>query len=70
MTITINGDKSMVAADSITLSELLAQNDVKMPETVSVQLNGSFIASADFGHTTVTDGDEVDFLYFMGGGSL
>jgi len=35
---------------------------------VSVQLNGAFVQRTDFEQTHIQDGDEVDFLYFMGGG--
>jgi sulfur carrier protein len=36
---------------------------------VSVQLNGEFVDRANFSIINVREGDEVDFLYFMGGGS-
>jgi len=35
---------------------------------VSIQLNGQFVNREDFDSTKVSDGDELDFLYFMGGG--
>jgi len=37
---------------------------------VSIQLNGQFVNRDDFDSTQVAEGDELDFLYFMGGGSL
>jgi sulfur carrier protein len=52
----------------LTVSQLIKQNNVLQPEMVSVQLNGEFIDRADFDTTVLKDGDEVDFLYFMGGG--
>jgi thiamine biosynthesis protein ThiS len=36
---------------------------------VSVQLNGEFVESNLYDSTKVKDGDEIDFLYLMGGGS-
>jgi len=36
---------------------------------VSIQLNGEFVVRDDYDSTLVKEGDEVDFLYFMGGGS-
>jgi sulfur carrier protein len=36
---------------------------------VSVQVNGEFVGRDDFSTFLVNNGDEVDFLYFMGGGS-
>jgi sulfur carrier protein ThiS len=34
-----------------------------------VQLNGNFVKTADLAVTRVKEGDEIDFLYFMGGGA-
>ena len=36
---------------------------------VSVQLNEEFVDRDDFGTTILKEGDVIDFLYFMGGGS-
>lgn len=53
----------------ISLIDLVKKNDVAQPEMVSVQLNGEFISGGKFGSTFINEGDEVEFLYFMGGGS-
>ncbi|MCD7973613.1 MAG: sulfur carrier protein ThiS [Candidatus Azobacteroides sp.] len=50
------------------LSGLIRLNNVIQPDMVSVQINGEFINREDFDTTVINDGDEVDFLYFMGGG--
>ncbi|MBP5366417.1 MAG: sulfur carrier protein ThiS [Bacteroidales bacterium] len=68
-TITVNGDKQEVALP-ITISALIKQNNVAQPEMVSVQVNEEFVDREDFDKTTLKEGDSVDFLYFMGGGSL
>lgn len=52
----------------LTLTELITLNKVLQPDMVSVQINGEFIIREKFAETAVNDGDEVDFLYFMGGG--
>jgi len=65
--IKVNGDAQEVTLP-ITLSALIAQNKVSQPEMVTVQLNGEFVERADFAVTQLKAGDEVDFLYFMGGG--
>lgn len=65
--ITINGEIKDVALP-VTVAELIKSEGVEDPEMVSVQLNGSFVAREAFGTTDVRSGDEVDFLYFMGGG--
>ena len=68
-TITVNGDKQEVALP-ITVSELIKQNNVAQPEMVSVQVNEEFVERENFDTTTLSEGDSVDFLYFMGGGAL
>ena len=65
-TITVNGEKKTVNATSIT--ELLAEESVKMPDMVSVQCNDKMLNRADFDATLIQDGDVIEFLYFMGGG--
>jgi len=52
----------------LTVAGLLARNNVEQPNMVSVQLNGEFVQRDRFAVTVLREGDEVDFLYFMGGG--
>ena len=68
MELIINGQEKVLVEDSLTVVNLLFAENVKSPEMVSVQLNGEFLERSKFSETTVTDGDELDFLYFMGGG--
>lgn len=68
MNLTINGEKKEVAPESMTVTELLIHQGVEMPDMVSVQVNGGFVERDAFDSWIVRNGDEVDFLYFMGGG--
>lgn len=52
----------------LSLSELIKLNKVFQPDMVSVQINGDFIDRENFDTTAINEDDEVDFLYFMGGG--
>lgn len=54
----------------INITDLLVKNKVEMPDMVSVQLNGEFVKKENFQNTVVKENDEVNFLYFMGGGKL
>ena len=54
----------------INITDLLVKNKVEMPDTVSVQLNGEFVKKENFQNTVVKENDEINFLYFMGGGKL
>lgn len=67
--ISVNG-KSQELETPISITELIKLNNVAQPEMVSIQLNGGFVNRDNFDSTLVTEGDELDFLYFMGGGSL
>ena len=68
MTIHVNGEPTDFGGE-MTVTQLLADRKVKMPDMVSVELNGTILERAKFPGTTVRDGDKVEFLYFMGGGS-
>ncbi len=68
MNIKINGENETIDKDTLTISELLVHKAVKMPEMVSVEYNGDMVDRENFETTLVKEGDEVEFLYFMGGG--
>ena len=68
MKIKLNGKEQAIDAASLSIEELLKTVNVENPELVSVQLNGEFVAKEKRGVTSLKDGDEIDFLYFMGGG--
>jgi sulfur carrier protein len=67
MIIQINGEAAEISG-GVTVTALLAERDVEMPDMVSVELNGEILSRVDFDATTVKEGDKVEFLYFMGGG--
>ncbi|MCD7936361.1 MAG: sulfur carrier protein ThiS [Tannerellaceae bacterium] len=68
-TITVNGKNQEVKLP-LSVLELIRQNNVKQPEMVSVQVNDSFVNREDFPVRQVKEGDQIEFLYFMGGGSV
>jgi len=65
----VNGKESNLA-EGLTISQLLIEQEVKMPEMVSVELNGRILKRSEFESTTLNEGDKVEFLYFMGGGNV
>ena len=68
MKITVNGEAKTFEAASLTITELLAKSDVENPQLVTVQHNGEFVDEQTYATEKVADGDEVEFLYFLGGG--
>ena len=68
MKITVAGEAKEVR-DGLTVSELIEQENVETPEYVTVSVNDDFVRSEDFSSHKLNEGDVVEFLYFMGGGS-
>lgn len=66
--IIVNDEKQEVELP-LTVAELIKANKVFQPDMVTVQLNEEFVDKKDYSTTQLKDGDRVDFLYFMGGGS-
>lgn len=67
MIITVAGEKKEYK-DGLLLPELLEAENVEMPEYVTVSINEEFVESSAKATTVLKDGDNVEFLYFMGGG--
>lgn len=67
MKIIVAGEKKEVA-DNLTVAALIEQEQVETPQYVTVSVNEELIESGAFGTRILYEGDEVEFLYFMGGG--
>lgn len=68
MELSING-KATQCSDGLSVTALLLEQDVRMPDMVSVELNGEILRREAFEQTTLKAGDKLEFLYFMGGGN-
>lgn len=69
MNLTVNGKPATIAEETpVSISYLLEALKVEQREYVTVELNGDIMDRGEFEATTVKDGDNVEFLYFMGGG--
>ncbi len=68
MQVVVNGNTETFSEVSLTVAELLNVSGVESPDLVSVQLNREFVNRTNYSSTHLKDQDEVDFLYFMGGG--
>jgi sulfur carrier protein len=67
--ITVNGEAQEVQLP-LNLTELIKQNNVEQPDMVSVQVNDDFVDRTEWDSLQIKEGDIVDFLFFMGGGTL
>ncbi len=68
MKITVAGEKKEVA-DGLTVAALIEQENVETPEYVTVSVNEEFVDKGAFESRVIKEGDEIEFLYFMGGGA-
>lgn len=55
-------------AEGLTVAQLIEKEKVETPQYVTVTINDEFVESGTFETTVLKDGDNVEFLYFMGGG--
>jgi len=69
MNIKVNGEVKEIK-DGVSVTEMLKIENVEMPDMVSVQLNGEFVERDEFQETVLKENDEIEVLYFMGGGSF
>lgn len=69
MKIKVNGSEITIEKE-ISVSELLSAQKVDMPDYVTVQINDDIVPNDEFETKRVKEGDAVEFLYFMGGGTL
>ena len=70
MKIKINGEDFYTKEETITIIELLKEQKVTRPETVSVQFNERMVKRNKLNTTVVKENDELNFLFMMSGGSF
>lgn len=66
MRVKINGKQEEV--QETTLSDLLKAKKIE-PRMVTVELNAKMVDRSSLDQTRIQEGDEIEFLFFMGGGS-
>lgn len=54
--------------EGINMTKLIELEKVEAPEYVTVSINDEFYDRKDFESYQLQEGDQVEFLYFMGGG--
>jgi thiamine biosynthesis protein ThiS len=67
MQIILNGEPCEIAAP-LTLTALLAQLDID-PRRVAVEHNLNVVKRAKYDSTRVEDGDQIEIVNFVGGGT-
>ena len=67
MRVIVNGQDREVA-DGAAITDLIRLLDLK-PERVAVELNRKILKRIDWPGATLRDGDKVEIVHFVGGGS-
>lgn len=66
MTIVVNGDQTQIAEGS-GISDLVKSLGL-VTERVAVEVNKRIVRRADWSSTTISEGDRVEIVHFVGGG--
>lgn len=66
MTVIVNGNQIAIAEGS-GINELIKSLDLN-PERVAVEVNRKIIRRANWDSTTISEGDRVEIVHFVGGG--
>ena len=69
MVVTIAGEKKEIK-EGTTVAQLIIDENVENADYVTVTINDEFVDSENFDSTVINENDVVEFLYFVGGGSL
>lgn len=69
MAVRVNGELRALPDGGLSLATLLRESGVDDSTAVSVQHNGAFVDPSRYAGLALADGDEVEFLYFLGGGA-
>jgi thiamine biosynthesis protein ThiS len=67
LNITVNGDEKETT-DGITISDLIIALGLK-PERLAIEVNRKIVRRADWPSTTLSEGDKVEVVHFVGGGA-
>lgn len=54
--------------EGLTVEQLIEKENVESPLYVTVTINDDFVKTEERKSRKLRDGDQVEFLYFMGGG--
>lgn len=68
MLVVIAGEKKEIEQGT-SIAKLIVDEKIENAEYVTVSLNDEFVDRADFEKTELKENDNIEFLYFMGGGA-
>ena len=66
MIVVVNGEETELA-DGVFVRDLVEHLGLK-PERLAVEVNRKIVRKAEWGSTSLSDGDKVEIVHFVGGG--
>jgi sulfur carrier protein len=54
--------------EGISLAALIEKEQLEAPQYATISVNDEFVESGTFDKTILKEGDNIEFLYFIGGG--
>ena len=67
MIVVVNGEDTELA-DGVVIKDLVEHLGLE-PARLAVEVNRKLIRKAEWGSTSLSDGDKVEIVHFVGGGS-
>ena len=68
MRIQINGEQREFPQNSLSLDKLINELSL-MPQRIAVEVNKTIVRRDEWATTTVKDGDQLEIVHFVGGGT-
>lgn len=68
MQVQINGEARELNHNEMVLAELVRELDLA-PQRIAVEVNKRIIRRSEWDQTTINDGDRIEIVHFVGGGS-
>ena len=67
MIVVINGEETELA-DGVFVKDMVEKLGLK-PERLAVEVNRKIVRKAEWGSTSLSEGDKVEIVHFVGGGT-
>ena len=68
MRIQINGEQREFSESSLSLDNLIKELSLA-PQRIAIELNKAIVRRSDWEKTTLKDGDQIEIVHFVGGGT-
>lgn len=68
MQIQINGEQREFPHNSLALDELISELSLA-PQRIAIEVNKTIVRRVDWDKTILKDGDQIEIVHFVGGGS-